>query len=630
MKQPTPAEQVFGKINGEKITNAQIGAARRQWQLLVNTIYMPQRNGQFAPWAEANFRPEIFKQITSHDAMFFLLQREAHDMGIRVGNSEVEQALAQCGVKMPDGSVRPFADVPEDMKQEVRYAMAGGLTVLDSAMLSTADVVKVSGPMRSQELARSLQQIRLQLVEFPTADYLDKTALPTAQELSDQFKRYADVIAGEGDPKTNPSLFGYKYPDRVKVQWIEIPRQEVLKAVKAQKASDYEWEVEAHKYYNQHQSEFPTTRSTSFQLGASPTSGPSTKPYEEVRAQVLERVQTPLADKLADRITTQLVTTLAGDWNQYRATLPQNPSTAPSTAPTTSQAPKTTLGPAYPSFEYLQALSSELQKQFKIIPTVVSQGERFLTQDDLLHLPGIGRATVRGTPGLTFPLYATVLARPFIAPGMNSELAISVYEPSRPLVDVSGNIYIFRLTAADPSHKPADVSEVSDAVARDLRLAKALAMAQDAANQLMNKAKQAGGLKAAATTQQSVVTTGYISSDPTMARIGAWEYTVAPESQARFVEQAFDLLADAAKNPKSPAFGLISLPREGKVIVAQLVDVKAQLQGPDRALAELRASSAIANDLRGPLINAWFDYDQLVRRLKFEDLTHRKNADAQS
>src|SRR5438105_3110603 len=83
-------------------------------------------------------------------------------------------SLAQSVVKMPDNSIRPYADVPEDLKEACRAAVASGISVMHSAMQATTDVIKISEPIRNQELAKNLQQLRLQLVEFSTAEYLDK------------------------------------------------------------------------------------------------------------------------------------------------------------------------------------------------------------------------------------------------------------------------------------------------------------------------------------------------------------------------------------------------------------------------------------------------------------------------
>src|SRR5688500_7803220 len=101
------------------------------------------------------------------------------------------------------------------------------------------------------------------MLDFTTAKYLDaaKAQPITAEQLNAHFDKYADTVAGDASD-ANPFAFGYKYPDRVKLQYVAITRADVRKVVEASKTA-YDWEVEARKYHRQNQAEFkpdPTTQ----------------------------------------------------------------------------------------------------------------------------------------------------------------------------------------------------------------------------------------------------------------------------------------------------------------------------------------------------------------------------------
>src|SRR2546423_10180408 len=152
--------------------------------------------------------------------------------------------------------------------------------------------------MVQHSLAQDRQSIVVNLVEFNAARYADTLPPTTTQELQAQFEKYADVIKGAVDPKTNPHGFGYKYPNRLKLQYIAVPRGLVRKSVETspppgtdpnEKNIAYAWEKEARKYYLQHPDQFPTTQastepSDSFSLGGGGAKTKAkTRPFEQAK-----------------------------------------------------------------------------------------------------------------------------------------------------------------------------------------------------------------------------------------------------------------------------------------------------------------------------------------------------------
>jgi hypothetical protein len=62
---------------------------------------------------------------------------------------------------------------------------------------------------------------------------------------------------------------------------------------------------------------------------------------------------------------------------------------------------------------------------------------------------------------------------------------------------------------------------------------------------------------------------------------------------------------------------LIELPREGKVLVAQLGDVKAEWRPDGRYLLDQGAMAALSQREVQQFATDWFNYDNVIARLKY-------------
>ena len=103
--------------------------------------------------------------------------------------------------------------------------------------------------------------------------------------------------------------------------------------------------------------------------------------------------------------------------------------------------------------------------------------------------------------------------------------------------------------------------------------------------------------------------------------------TIGADSIKSFIDQTFQLLSDAAKDPRNTSMRIIELSRDGKVLVAQLADVRMQLDTLRQAIAEAQVTNQLNMELRQPLYLRWFTWEDLTRRLNYQDATHgRKSA----
>src|SRR5439155_24486513 len=167
----------------------------------------------------------------------------------------------------------------------------------------------------------------------------------------------------------NPFGFGYKYPDRVKLQYIAIPRSDVRKAVESSK-TPYEWGVEARKYYMQNTYQFPSTQQApkdDLSLGSGGVRRtPTTRPFAEVQDKIKDQLIEAETDRRTSAILERINSTIAGDWVAYHNTV--NPPAARAAPGATNSntpsglatslasipAPPSSLRIPYNTFEYLQ------------------------------------------------------------------------------------------------------------------------------------------------------------------------------------------------------------------------------------------------------------------------------------
>jgi hypothetical protein len=631
---------VVGRIDGEKIRGQDVFAARADWQLLQK---IPDQRGR--PLSSL-LGPQTDAEISRNPILFLLLQKEAQQLGVTVSNDTLQGMLTNT-----PGLITTDPDRNEQIARAVR-----GLLLIAQTASRAGSVIKITEPMVKHELAQLGQSINLNLVDFTTAKYLDqaRSAEPTAEQIKAHFEKYADTIPGTPSD-ANPFGFGYKYPDRVKLQYIVVPKSDVRKVVEASRSA-YDWDVEGRKYYRQNQAEFKPDATTqprsSFDLTA-PSSQPTTKPYEAVQQDVRDKLISRETDARMTAIRNRITSTLSGDWVAYHnatggagAKGATTSSTAPSTATASSD---TSQGVPYPSFEYLQKLAQQIQanKDFGVLPTTVSVADRWLTMDELNQLPGIGQANFNGVP---LGSYILSMARPFLSAEQLKEQSsgwLRVMEPTRAMTDANDSLYIARISAAEPAHRPAAIAEVEERVKNDLATARAYELAKADAEKTLEAARQQGLKEAAA--GKPVITAGPLTNRP-----GQVVPALALTGQAadRFVARAFKLLSAGTSSAGVPSaevpsagvssagattqaspstavastqgaggakkpIELIELPRDGRVLVAELGDVQAMWTDRSLPMEEAQIQMALGRRLAQAFAQGWFNFDSVVARTKF-------------
>lgn len=621
------ANATIGTLDGTKVSAGEIKNSLDQLQLLrrIYTRDLTSRDGQMIPALAAAFgkSERVLRQLENEPETWFLLTREAELQGITPSDEALNEALGGVGIQSGPGELTQFDKINPTQQAGFREAMRSLFAVKLAFDHSRAGIV-ISAPAVKYTMALSQQKIDVRLVEFPV-DNTATTQPITDAELQRQFAEFAAVDPGKFDPKTNPHGFGYRVPDRLKIQVIGLPYSELRRVAKAEK-TDYAWDVEARKYYLQHQDEFlppkpddklapastqtsttqtSTTQSASAQATSQPASAPVVRPFEMARDEIVNRMIEKSVNDLRANAQAKLLATLQSDYDAWSRT-------------------KAASQPAKPditSYEYVKAVADDIYKQLGVKPDTFSYADRFRSATEFDKLTGVGKARTfdmeairRGQydmPGFGETLMA--FARPLLAgekPGGDAVL----FRPGKPIDSEEGS-YLYRVVEASPSHPAATLDDVRAQVEKDLKLALGFQKAKATTDQAVATAKT-GGLATAAA-GKPILTTGPFAARAE-EQLAALSFT--PELRNEFIPEAYKLLnAPDGKGP--PVYGTIAMPRAGKVYLAELTSIVPQWRdAADQAslaheiglqLASLdRSQNAMA-------LEEWLSRDQIAARLNY-------------
>jgi hypothetical protein len=574
-----------GKAWGEPLPAADVQRTANLWRALSDIRLGSRGSGpqQWVPIHAAVLGEEVAYTLDRHPVAVALLQREAARMGVTFTDAQLQQLLDRelIGVRQPDGSVIPIDDVRDKRyRAAYRAALAMLMQLRESAQRATFNV-KISAPLREAELAQRMQTIGIRAVEIPFA--------PAADEMIDDATLAAHLATfaqqAPGTPtRENPLGLGYLKPDRVKLQYVRIPVEAARAAVIASR-SEYDWEKDARKFYLTRKSEFPSTR---------PTTQPDEHAFQEVRETVLARMRQPEIDAKMRAVRRKVEERLLADFKAVSTT-----------QPTADGAP------APGSFAALEAMAAEIQKSEGVLPTVVNLAEKYLSLSDLAQVPGLGTARSARNTLLPAELFRRAAA---LHPDSRPNDALALLQPSEAMVDVNGDLYIVRLTDAQPRHAPT-LDEVREEVRRDILRLRALEQARAEAQKALEVVRK-DGIDALGADRR-VLSIDNISAG---APVNIPGVELSPASVGRFVEQAFDLLREVRPGSAAPVAGIIELPADGRLFVAQLVSVTPAWKDDSRMIMEAMIGGQLAQLLTEPVVNSWFDLNQVAERCDFKDL----------
>ena len=642
----------IGSFGSTKIFNSDVDTARQDLRILLQSLVVqPNGTGDWQPMLSAT--QPIIAAMLQDPKLFVLLQKEAEQMGIVVGDEPIDEQMSRLfrvniAVQVPDGPVRPLHALAETGQEDLAQAVQAAGRRFFSVLLASnqaVDMMKISAPLREYYLAQDHQQLQVRTVVFAARNELSHVPKPTTQQLQEQFNRFADVPSTGSSSSVSPFGVGYQIPEQYKLETLSIPHATVVAAVKKSK-SDYDWDVAAHYYYDKHLADFPATQPTASSLpsmvaapttAVASTNASTTKPFEVVQADVMAAVMKPQIDALADKAQHEIAATLAADATTYHA--PPDPTiteqthagTAPTNSPTyvrterpraipdsstqissthdaTTQSTATSLNTGFDTLEYFPALAAKIQQDTGILP-VVEQLNKPISIDEAAALPGIGSS--HSADGML--AFREALSDPMLTP----------FQPSVSLTDDAGSIYFFRVRQRIAAHRPASMDAIASTVLADWQLSQAFDLARAAADKLSTAARTDGLIAAAHAANLEI---DYPPAFALSGRAGREPIKGVPlsgDALEHFRQRCQSLLTAAAQH--QPPVTTIESPLDAKILVAELSGVVPDWHAGQRQQIESEVSLELRNEFSRPLQSEWFTLADVEKRLGYKDLDKNKS-----
>ncbi len=470
----------------------------------------------------------------------------------------------------------------QDLEQRLAFLGQGNPFVQSMRQRAYAQILglqqRVQGTARlSDEMLRHLSaelrsQVEINAVPVHAVRYLSEVPDPDAATVQALYDAHKDAMPG----RDAPDGLGYKRPDRVKIEWLELPVDRLSGTVQVD-------EIEANAYYQKNLDRYTVTEPVvppGTQPGTQPSTQPDSQPatiqrtqrYAEVRDDIMQSLRTEKAQELSLRLMRAIRARISAKEDQLRM------SEAYREIPADWQAPSL--------IETARAVAGD--DQFGgMVPSYRRESD-WLTPSQVAALPGLGNSVVPAPTQQGYaPLDAYIQsARQFKPTLQNPLLTLRLQESavSQIVYGQQGDkLYLFRLFQISPS-QPAPLDEIRPQVAADARMLAAYAKLIEPANleslqaQLQDKTLEE--LAAVYNPLGSVV-----KPSPFPRRTFSERGLVVPDIQGigrsqGFVDQVFErvdkLAADGSlsDNPESQRRMVIAVPESLSVQLVRLVDYK--------------------------------------------------------
>ncbi len=490
------ANFVVGDLNGHPLTSSDLQPARFDVTVIRRLPFLQAQASWLDP--RGRFRASL---------QFYLLLREARQNGFFPDTDVARQWLAD--FKPLRQEVGEFLSHSEYAPENVLQAIAD-LEAVDRLAGFVSRAAAPSRPQLLHYLSRAASSIRIAYVKLSAADIAAMPA-PSLALVKHLFQTYRTVLRWSPGSRSRPPLldghrypFGYRYPDRVRIEFMKFDRAAELSRMKVTVA-----DVEAaYRYYQGHRAKFKIAPSQ----GKTAVSAPHYKPFRQVRRQLIQR---QLDGQVADRFRRMIRAALrmtGQPWKHVQISGYYRPL------------------PAKDWMSY-RRVAARLQHRFGYRPAI-GRSTQWLSAAGLASLRGIGEAVAQQS-GWSEPLSLPVLAMKVHeldphAQGIGLLLHLQVGRDGPVLQDTKGNEYIYRLTAVSAAHNPTTLNAVRAVVERDARRLEAYRHALQRGRRLRLEAQKIGLIAAARIQHLSLRTPPPFQALTLSPRPLAWAYTGQP------------------------------------------------------------------------------------------------------
>ena len=411
-------------------------------------------------------------------------------------------------------------------------------------------------------------------------------------KLEEQLKKFADKPAPARKGKES---FGYRLPDRVKLEWMSIPKSAVESTVLN---SPELQSLALRKRFAQDPAKY----------GADPATSPSFSAFEStVRTRTVEELTTAKLEEIAKFASDQL--------GLAQRSLKRRNSYFELPEDWSAQLPP------------FGALASSIAEEFGIAaPEVKTSGDAPITIEAVQQLEGLSRA---GTQRFGNMMRATQLiagAKELSNPNIAAPIQARVAGPA--LTDPAGDVYLFRITEAMPSVPATDLAAVRDTVLADVMSLERFQWLQQNEAALAQQAN-AEGLRALAEKYGSKVdfATQIRQYEPNFMSAGMRFPSSIPglEGDSDVIAQLVDkasvlpLTVDLATIPAENRTFVVSSPDSLSLVVMQVSELfPVSRETMTGLIAEPGIARAVRDPADGNLVAEMFTFDALASRLNFK------------
>ncbi len=499
---PDPTGEVIGTLQGEEITLGDQRLAGMQMRLVQDV-------------APLLLQMAMADGGQPHPLQWLLIQRDAQRMGLSASDAEINRLLTTLRIddaelakraklsRVPPQAMREalrawlvtqsykelvygLVHVSADERLQLAFAAAQLLQRGHYLGLGMAESAFKGKPRLSQPLLMHLLQdtdskVKVSLLTVPADRYLLGVPEPTEPRLVELFKQYKGKLPGQSEPYG----LGYRVPDRVKIEYLEISLGRVREKVRVE-------EAEALRYYDTHPEEFtaPQPADDSDQEQAD-TPRAMLRPYRDAREGIITRLKDQKATELAEKIIKTAQAIMLED------------------ARGLEEKGGYRVAPGEWQPMPIVKVAQTLHEQFDVLPIMHHHSDQWQSVSGLRALPGIAEAWPVGHQRTQFIQYVMSAKEITGADSNHPLLALRLQTklPSVPMVSGDGARYLFRLTDAQPSRVPVSLEDARDQVTRDAKRLEAYKRLKEDAPTWMARLKEQGIERLASETGLRRVTT---------------------------------------------------------------------------------------------------------------------------
>ncbi|UCD76628.1 MAG: hypothetical protein JSV91_06825 [Phycisphaerales bacterium] len=458
---------------------------------------------------------------------------------------------------------------------------------------------------------RKLHSVQAQLVVIE-ASQIPGAAEPSEERLVEQLDAYGDIAPGEGDMG-----FGYKLPDRVKIEWLGIDVDPVMEMLRQSEQMD---DVKLREHWVEHEN--------NEELGFPPVDDAGEVP-EVVAEHLLEKVTRETMDAIAKYASNELrrprrplptmddgYLGLPEDWPQRRVSLPK--------------------------------LAEMIQERYGIpAPRYQAPGEQWLAVEELTtaNIGDIAEANTKSFGRTPTRLMDLVQAAKEFGGSTAMTIQQGVADPVLRRYDTQEEatdlrpmpVYVFRIIDTDPSRPPESVDEVREDLVRDVQRYDHYQQLLESIPQIENQAREEGMLALAVAhdtviqreTEVSLCQRNIMNWFMTQGQPIQMYATPLPglgdhkETITTIVNRALDLPQELPIETLDPEHRIFALPVEDSLAVV-VVRLTRQDPLPEETYDQLASTGqiqqlALSEDLeQGQVLRDAFSFQTLAERHSFE------------